>query len=318
MNRFNFIYLPIVLLGIVSCTPKKNTENGKETSAEIYKTIELVAQEWPGQEPKSFKMPVYSGLDRLEFGTPEKVPLDESDLVIGLALDDSHIALPLLYLEGFEVANLSINEENYLVTWCGLVGSAQVFKGNFSGDTLGFDFGRALMDNNLLMVDRKTKSVWNQLSKKAIHGKLKGAKLELLPTSQTTWGYWVKKHPDTKVLFNKDTTGAAFPSLLFENPRYTTWEPGSEKFYTAADHQPENLGLGLEMEGSAIYFPFETLFKKTSPIEYKILGETLVIHFDESGMTAWVEDSKGNLLPSTLAYNWAWKNFHSETLIFEN
>nr|WP_299338663.1 DUF3179 domain-containing (seleno)protein [Allomuricauda sp.] len=316
MNRFQFVYYAILLLVIISCKPR-NTEV-KETPAKTLETIELVAQEWPGQEPKSFHMPVHRGLDKLEFVNREKVTLNDTDLVMGIMLEDTQIALPLLYLEGFEVANLTLNDEYYLVTWCGLVGSAQLFEGTVSGDTLGFDFGRALMNNNLLMVDRKTGSVWNQLSNKSIHGDLKETKLNLRPTLQTTWGYWEERYPDTKVLINKDTIGAAFPSLVFARPYYTTWQPEEGNFHMAQNHQTKNLGMGIELGESSVYFPLEELFKRESPMEYKLADNTIKIHFDQAGLTAWATDSMAILIPSTLAYKWAWKNFYPNTLIFEN
>ena len=316
MNRFQCIIYSIVLLTIISCKSKNSYV--EETPTMDSKTIELVAQEWPGQEPKAFNMPVYRGLDKLEFADSNKVALNDADLVMGITLEDTQIALPLLYLEGFEVGNLTLNDEQYLVTWCGLVGSAQLFEGTISGDTQGFDFGRALMNNNLLMVDRKTGSVWNQLSNKAIHGDLKETKLNLCPTVQTTWGFWKGKYPNTKVLINKDTTGAAFPSLVFARPFYTSWQPKEGNFHMAEKHQPKNLGMGIELGGTSIYFPFEELFKKESPLEYQLAGKTITIYFDQSGLTAWAEDNMGAAMPTTLVYQWAWKNFHPNTVIFEN
>ncbi|MEO1099539.1 MAG: DUF3179 domain-containing (seleno)protein [Bacteroidota bacterium] len=317
MKKENYIYLA-VLFSIISCSSKEHAEADKITRKGNDKTIAIIAQEWPGQKPKLYDMPVNNGLDHLEFADLNIVQLDTADLVLGISLDEQQIAVPLAYLEGFEVANLILNNQNYLLTWCGLVGSAQVFAGNIGDDTLGFDFGRALIDNNLLMVDRKTQSVWNQLSNEAVHGELKGTKLDLLPAIQTTWGFWKKKYPTTDVLINKDTVGAAFPSLLFEKPYYTSWQPDSGNFYMLDHHQPENLGLGLVIGKSSLYFPFSELFKYPSPVEFKGLDETLTIHFDASGLTAWAEDSTGNVLPGTLAYNWAWKTFHPESEIFKD
>jgi len=316
MRRFQSTYYPILVLTIISCKPRNS--NVEETPTKTFQTIELVAQEWPGQEAKSFDMPVHRGLDKLEFANPEKVTLNDTDLIMGITLENTQIALPLLYLEGFEVANLTLNDENYLVTWCGLVGSAQLFEGTISGDTQGFDFGRALINNNLLMVDRKTGSVWNQLSNKAIHGDLKETRLNLRPTLQTTWGFWKGKYPNTKVLINKDTTAAAFPSLVFARPYYTTWQPEEGNFHMVQDHQTKNLGMGIELGESSVYFPLEELFKRESPMEYKLEDNTIKIHFEQAGLTAWAEDSLGTAIPTTLVYQWAWKNFHPNTSIFKS
>lgn len=317
MKKITFIHLTLILSFFASCTSKNGEVNTANDTSNGLKTIELVAQDWPGQEAKRYAMPVHSGLDKLEFADSTAWNLADNDLVLGIVKGDSKIAVPLAYLEGFEVANLSLDGEDYLITWCGLVGSAQMFKSNIEADIAGFDFGQALINNNLLMVDRQTQSVWNQLSNEAIHGQLKGARLALLPTLQTTWNFWKDQHPETKVLINKDTTGAAFPSLLFTKPYYTSWQPDSGRFYMAKEHLIENLGLGLKIEDSSIYFPLETLFKKRSPVKYEISDQTIIVHFDKEGLTAWAKDSTGMALPGTLAYDWAWKSFYPKGLVFE-
>ncbi len=316
MNSSTSVYFAFLLLGVAACTSTKVKKEPAESSAS--KTIDLVAQKWPGQNPEPYSMPIHSGLDQLEFGNPVHAGLDPEDLILGFTHNEDKIAIPLTYLEGFEVANFSLGDQKYLITWCGLVGSAQLFSGSVHGDTSGFDFGRALIGNNLLMVDRKTRTVWNQLSKRAIHGELQGSMLELLPATQTTWGYWKSRFPDTKMLVNQDTAGAAFPSLLFEKPYYTDWEPDSGQFYMEDVHQTDNLGLGLEVDNTRIYFPFHSLHHVDSPVKHKIADQTLSIHFDQAGLTAWATDEQGRVIPGTLTYQWAWTTFYPETLIYQN
>jgi len=299
-----------------SCTPKLASEQEENQQEEQPNVIELVAQEWPGQAPKPYQMPVHPGLDKLEFGDPSELGLQSNDLILGVTMNEGKVAIPLTYLEGFEVANFSLSDQFYLITWCGLVGTAHIYRGDVMGDTSGFDFGRALHHNNLLMVDRKTKSVWNQLSSEAIHGELEGTNLEMIPSLQTTWDFWKRKYPDTKVLMNRDTTGAVWPSLLFTKPYYTSWHPDSGKYYMENKHQTNNLGLGLKVADSTIFFPLEQLFNKTSPIAYAISNQRLAIHFDPSGLTAWAEDVEGSIVPSTLSYDWACKSFHPESLVY--
>lgn len=48
--------------------------------------------------------------------------------------------------------------------------------------------------------DHTTGSVWSQPRGEAILGPLKGARLELLPSTLTTWGRWRDDHPDTLAL----------------------------------------------------------------------------------------------------------------------
>lgn len=316
MKNIKWIYLIVVLFFVYSC--KQDKPDNKTISEVETKTIKLLAQDRPGGEPYEFDMPIHKGLDKLEFTDPNNVKIDSNELVIGIALDETRLAIPLTYLSGFEVANLFLDSNNYLITWCPLVGSARIFEGNIDGDNSGFDFGRGLKNNNLLIVDRKTNSVWNQLSYKAIQGDLQGDSLVPLPSIQSTWGFWKEKYPDTKLLVNKDTTEAVFPTEVFQKQYYNTWKPGEEYPEDNKVHQIENLGIGIELGPSIIYFPFEKLFDTNSPLEYKIKDQNIFIHFEKSGITAWAENSEGEMIPSTIAYDWAWKSFFPKTKTFEN
>ena len=301
------IYLLCAMLITFSC--KKSGHKLEPVAKDKIDIIKLVAQSRPGGKPKEFNMPIDKGLDKLEFVDTEQVKIDSSDLVLGMSIGNYEVAIPITYLSGFEVANLKVNDNNYLVTWCPLVGSARIFNGEIKGDYSGFDFGRGLRNNNLLIVDRKTNSVWNQLSCKAIHGELEGNKLIPLPTIQSTWSFWKQKHPETKLVINRDTSGAVFPSFVFEKPHYNTWEPGKGRPEITNAHDIENLGLGIELGESSIFFPLDKLFENKSPMEFELENQKILIYFSKSGLTAWAEDEKGKAIPSTIVYNWAWKNF---------
>ena len=257
-------------------------------------------------------MPIDKGLDRLEILKAEKTEIRDEELVLGFTIGEKELAIPIKYLSGFEVANLTVDSNKYLLTWCPLVGSARIFEGEINGDLSGFDFGRGLRNNNLLIVDRKTNSVWNQLSCRAIEGELKGARLRTLPSIQSTWAFWNSKYPDSEAIINRDTSNAVFPQFVLQEHQYSTWIPG-EDYPRNQGHDLKRLGLGLELNNSAAFFALEELFKKESPVKYNLDGEEVLIYFDKDGLTAWVEDGAGKMLSSTLVYDWAWKNFFPET-----
>ena len=261
-------------------------------------------------------MPIDKGLDKLEIMEPSNLELDDDELIVGMSFNNAQIAIPIKYLSGFEVANLSLQNDNFLLTWCPLVGSARIFEGEIKGDKSGFDFGRGLKDNNLLIIDRKTNTVWNQLSCKAIKGELEGEHLSPLASIQSTWEFWKAKYPNTRVAINRDTTNAVFPQDVLKKQFYNTWIPG-EKYPSNLDHQIQNLGLGIDLGSSSIFFPLENLFEESSPVTYTLENNELRIHFDSNGLTAWAEDNKGDMIPSTIVYNWAWNNFYPNTIVFK-
>ena len=58
----------------------------------------------------------------------------------------------------------------------------------------------ALWGNAMTWFDHETGSVWSQPLGEAILGPLTGAKLDLLPSTLTTWGDWTAQHPESLAL----------------------------------------------------------------------------------------------------------------------
>ena len=65
---------------------------------------------------------------------------------------------------------------------------------------LTFGVSGKLVRNSLLMYDRETHSLWSHLTGGAIEGPLKGARLEVLAATETTWSSWLRAYPSTKLL----------------------------------------------------------------------------------------------------------------------
>ena len=58
----------------------------------------------------------------------------------------------------------------------------------------------ALWGNAMTWWDHETGSIWSQPKGEAIAGPLKGRKLELVPSTLTTWDAWTTSHPGTLAL----------------------------------------------------------------------------------------------------------------------
>ena len=290
-EKVNSMHWTCLLIGVfilVSCKQvEKEQDGGQKAPNTEAETISLRVQQRPFGETVEFEMQVQNALESLKFADPATVEIDSSDLVLGMHSNGTPIAIPLKYMSAFEVGNFSVDNTHLSITWGPIVGSARIFKGEYDEEKPGFDFGRALNNNNLVIVDRKTRSVWNQLSGKAFHGELQGNKLTPLSTIQSTWEFWKRKHPDTKLLVNRDTSHAVFPESINETPYYNNWKPGDGRPDYKEVHQYETLGLGLELDSSTAYFPFNTLFTSSSPVRYTLDNQEVNIYFDKIGLTAW-------------------------------
>ena len=75
-----------------------------------------------------------------------------------------------------------------------------VHRRELSGETLVFGNHGALWGNAMTWWDHATGSVWSQPIGEAIAGPLKGAQLETLPVSFTTWDAWRAAYPATVAL----------------------------------------------------------------------------------------------------------------------
>jgi len=174
------------------------------------------------------------------------------------------------------------------------------------GKELTFDFAEGLVDDNLLIVDRETDSVWSQLAGRSIDGPMEGTPLQSIPTMQTTWRFWRDRHPDTRVMV-----------LEREGRRYVyqDFEPGTRRS-SEGDHDISTVGLGLALGADAVFFPLRELAAATTPLSVEVDGQTVTIHFDAQGLTAWATNAAGELLMTVLAYETGWQTFFPDTQVW--
>ncbi len=75
-----------------------------------------------------------------------------------------------------------------------------VHRRSLDGETLTFGNQGHLWQNAMTWYDHDTGSIWSQPLGEAILGPRKGERLELLPSTLTTWDAWKRQHPDTVAL----------------------------------------------------------------------------------------------------------------------
>lgn len=152
-------------------------------------------------------------------GHPDADYLLDSDRVIGLSLGGEWVAVPHNILWWHEIAHFDpAPGERLVVTYCPLTGSSLVFD---RGTVTRFQVSGLLFNNNLMMVDVETESLWPQMSRGARCGPRDGDPLRTLPSIEMRWDAWRALHPDTKVVsgqtgFSRDYT--LYPYDLYEHP----------------------------------------------------------------------------------------------------
>lgn len=131
----------------------------------------------------SLDKPIFIKAGEAEFLMP-------SDKLIGLSLNGIEKAFPIAILNYHELVNDHFCSQLVTISYCPLCGTGMVFNARVKGDPLVFGVSGLLYNNDLLMYDRKTQSLWSQIEGRAINGPLKGEHLQLIPVEHTTWRAW--------------------------------------------------------------------------------------------------------------------------------
>jgi hypothetical protein len=92
-----------------------------------------------------------------------------------------------------------------------------VYARTVKNQELNFQVSGMLWKRSLVMRDVETGSLWSHLLGKSMHGKLKGAELEILDGVMTTWGEWKDLHRETTVL-GMSRTAKRFDEQVWNKP----------------------------------------------------------------------------------------------------
>lgn len=126
--------------------------------------------------------------------------------VIAVRLGDEVKAFPLQIMVWHEIVNDSIGGTPVAVTFCPLCYSAIVFDARVSGRTLTFGASGLLRFSNLVIYDRQTESLWQQITGEAIVGDFVGAVLKKLPSQIISFDQFKDNYPGGLVLARPSNT----------------------------------------------------------------------------------------------------------------
>lgn len=149
----------------------------------------------------------YEGIPALD--APATVPageatfLTDDEPVFGIFLNGEARAYPQRILDWHEMANDVLGGVRFSLAYCTLCGSAMAYRAEASNGGV-YDFGSSglLMRSNKLMVDRQTRTLWNQFTGRPVLGELArgDVRLRRLPVVVARFGDWKQRHPATSVV----------------------------------------------------------------------------------------------------------------------
>jgi hypothetical protein len=211
-----------------------------------------------------------------------------------------------------EVVNETIGDQKIAITHCSLCRSSLIFNRELNGQELNFEISGQVYNNNTLLRDRETGSLWLQATGLAVSGELIGSQLEIIPAPVMTWKSFKESFPVAEALstdtgFERDST--RHPYLGYD---------GSDIIYfplNSTDNRIVKKWIvnGVTMNGE--YLAFSEKVIAGSRVQHDIVGgEEVVALFDLTTEVTSVfkpYDSEGNIL--TLSYDFEEELITDET-----
>lgn len=225
----------------------------------------------------------YEGIPALDaprmIGADQARAMRPGEPVFGVVIDGDARAYPLRILDWHEMANDTIGGVPVTLAYCTLCGSGIAFDRR-AQDGRVFDFGSSglLMRSNKLMVDRQTRSLWDQLTGRPVVGPLVSEpplRLRVLPSVVTAWRDWRRRHPDTKVL----------SSVTGHVRRYEPGVPYGDYFGSkdtmfpvrpTPGMPPKTRIFGLEVEGTTRAYKVRDL-TRANLVQDRVGGQSVVL-----------------------------------------
>ena len=129
--------------------------------------------------------------------------LQDQEPVILVALENEARAYPLQILTYHEIVNDVLAGQAIVVTFCPLCYAALAFDRRINGVVHSFGVSGMLRHSDMVMYDRATESLWQQLNGEGIVGTYTGKKLTPIPAQIVSYAQFKDAYPSGEVLSRK-------------------------------------------------------------------------------------------------------------------
>lgn len=241
--------------------------------------------------------------------------LDGSDIVFSVTYKGETRAYPQKILNWHELVNDEIQGGPILISFCPLCGSALAFDRKVDGQTLEFGVSGKLHNSDLVMYDRQTESLWQQITAEAIVGEHIGKKLKQISMDGMRWNQFKDQFPDAKIL-SRDT---GF-SRDYSTYPYGNYEQDASVFFPVeggVDNtiHPKTVVYGVEINGKFKAYPENKVKDQKSNIKDNIGGIEVEVGY-RNGMVNVTRADTGEEVVATRLFWFAWKSFHPDTELY--
>jgi hypothetical protein len=128
-----------------------------------------------------------------------------------LEIGGEHRFYPVQIMNWHEVVNDTIDSRHVAITYCPLCGTGVVYDQNINMTSVDLVATGKVYNNNTILKDIRSGSLFLQATGEAIQGEWTGESLAVIPSRMMTWEVWKTKYPSGLVLstdtgFERDYT----------------------------------------------------------------------------------------------------------------
>jgi hypothetical protein len=210
---------------------------------------------------------------------------------------------PLRILTVHEVVNDQVGDVPIAVTYCPLCNSAVAFERTVDGQVLRFGTSGLLRKSDLVMWDRQTESLWQQITGEGIVGELAGTELAFVPIGIVAWEDVQERFPDGKVLSRDTGLGVTYgnnPYVAYDSaPRPFLFDGDVDERFPAFERV-----VGLRLEDANKAYPFSLISEKRA-VNDVVAGEPILVLWGADDTASALDDvtvAGGRSVGSGLAY----------------
>lgn len=206
----------------------------------------------------------------------------DDDYLLGLIVGDDKYAIPWWKMDNHHVANLTFDDNAYLITFCEACASASAFIPIVDGERLNFRI-RGIYNGTHFIEDAETNSYWTPFTAISRAGKLKGTTLERYPLFIGEWGNWLSLYPDTRVAFGQDRDRKGHGSTRLPG----VMESAGHQLFSSIEEldprlPPSTLVFGVNWNDESVAFELDTQSRKPTIYNTSIGGHPVAV-LNETG-----------------------------------
>ena len=220
-------------------------------------------------------------IDNPKFETVDEAAqwLVDREPVVSLELEGEARAYPLRILTSHEVVNDEIGSRAVAVTYCPLCNSAVTFDREINGRVLRFGVSGLLRNSDLVMWDRQTESLWQQITGESIVGEMAGARLDFVPAPLVSWGDFRTEYPDGKVLSREQ---GIYPAQVYDSQPYGGYDSSTRPFLFRGDPDDRYPAMervvAIRLDGQTKAYPFSVISEERA-VNDEFAGTPLLVVF---------------------------------------